>query len=165
MINSSVLINPSMYHIRSLENLLAIKKSVIVSFLDRIMVRVHSSLDLTEAPMQFTHTRVHACRSRCTLKLAISTTGGTRREWTRTKESAQSPAKGIRPIEIRLPFVSVRTDVIPLAAVRRLAKTNFLVTMMRWFRIESAKSALRRKVGIPTRARMLTTCIQTCVHR
>lgn len=91
--------------------------------------------------------------------------GGMRRGQTRTKEPAQSPAKGIRPIEIRLPFVSVRTDVIPLAAVRRLAKTNFLVTMMRWFRMEPAKSALRRKVEIPTRANARKKCIQTRVHR
>jgi len=56
MMNSLVLINPSMYRIRSLENLLAVKKSVIVSFLDRIMVRVHSPLDLSTDAIH-AHTR------------------------------------------------------------------------------------------------------------
>ena len=104
------------------------------------------------------HARTHACTYARThvdpvvpLNWLFPRQGGTRRGQTPTKEPAQSPAKGIRPIEIRLPFVSVRTDVIPLAAVRRLAKTNFLVTMMRWFRMEPAKSALRRKVEIPMR--------------
>jgi len=62
--NSPVLINPSMYHIRKLENLLAVKKSVIVSFLDRITgaftSRLNGSTDAIHA---------HACTADCSRQL------------------------------------------------------------------------------------------------